>query len=84
MLNMKASETIFFHKLLLSGIRLIIIFKIRNQLVLLKNKSLYLSNQVPIVHLISIILIDLSYLQDLVCLHFTCGMLLAHAIIWDP
>ena len=67
MLNMKTSETIFFHKLLLSEIRLIIIFKIRNQLVLLKNKSLYLSDQVPIVHSISIILIDLSYLQDLVC-----------------
>ena len=67
MLNMKTSETIFVHKLLLSEIRLIIIFKIRNQLVLLKNKSLYLSDQVPIVHSISIILIDLSYLQDLVC-----------------
>ena len=66
MLNMKTSETIFFHKLLLSEIRLII-FKIRNQLVLLKKKSLYLSDQVPIVHSISIILIDLSYLQDLVC-----------------
>ena len=34
------SETLFFHPLLLSGISSIIIFKIRNRLVLLRNKSL--------------------------------------------
>ena len=36
MFNMNTSETLFFHPLLLSGISSIIIFEIRNQLVLLK------------------------------------------------
>ena len=53
----------FFHPLLLSGISSIIIFEIRNRLVLLKNKSLNLSDQVLIVRLMCIILI-LNYLQD--------------------
>ena len=46
MLNMNTSETLFFHPLLLSGISSMIIFEIRNRLVLLKNKSLNLSDQV--------------------------------------
>ena len=46
MLNMNTSETLFFHPLLLSGISSIIIFEIRNRLVLLKNKSLNSSDQV--------------------------------------
>ena len=54
----------FFHPLLLSGISSIIIFKIRNRLVLLKNKSLNLSDQVLIVRLMCIILMALNYLQD--------------------
>ena len=54
----------FFHPLLLSGISSIIIFEIRNRLVLLKNKSLNLSDQVLIVRLMCIILMELNYLQD--------------------
>ena len=56
---MNTSETLFFHPLLLSGISSIIIFEIRNRLVLLKNKSLNLSDQVLIVRLMCIILIEL-------------------------
>ena len=62
--NMNTSETLFFYPLLLSGISPIIIFKIRNRLVLLKNKSLNLSEQVLIVRLVCIILMELNYLQD--------------------
>ena len=40
MLNINTSETLFFHPLLLSGISSVIIFEIRNRLVLLKIKSL--------------------------------------------
>ena len=54
----------FFHPLLLSGISAIIIFEIRNRLVLLKSKSLNLSDQVLIVRLMCIILMELNYLQD--------------------
>ena len=64
MLNMNTSETLFSHSLLLSGISSIIIFEIRNRLVLLKNKSLSLSDQVPIARLMCIILMELNYLQD--------------------
>ena len=64
MLNMNTSETLSFHPLLLSGISSIIRFEIRNQLVLLKNKSLNLSDQVLIVRLMCIILMELNYLQD--------------------
>ena len=64
MLNMNISETTFFHPLLLSGISSIIIFKIRNWLMLLKNKSLNLSDQVLIVRLMCILLMELNYLQD--------------------
>ena len=60
MLNMNTSETLFFHPLLLSGISSIIIFEIRNRLVLLKNKSLNLSDQVPIARLMCIILMELN------------------------
>ena len=63
MLNMNTSETLFVHPLLLSGISSIII-KIQNRLVLLKNKSLNLSDQVLIVCLMCIILMELNYLQD--------------------
>ena len=38
MLNMNTSKTLFFYPLLLKGISLIIMFKIRNQLVLSMNK----------------------------------------------
>ena len=44
MLNMNTSEALFFHPLLLSGICSIIIFEIWNRLVLLKNKSLNVSD----------------------------------------
>ena len=54
----------FFHPLLLSGVSSIIIFEIRNRLVLLKNKSLNSSDQVLIVRLICVILMELNYLQD--------------------
>ena len=54
----------FFRSLLLSGISSIIIFEIRNCLVLLKSKSLNLPDQVLIVRLMCIILMELSYLQD--------------------
>ena len=64
MLNMNTSGTLFFHPLLLSETSSIIIFEIRNRLVLLKNQSLNLSDQVLIVHLLSIILMKLNYLQD--------------------
>ena len=64
MLNMNTSGTLFFHPLLLNETSSIIIFEIRNRLVLLKNKSLNLSDQVLIVHLLSIILMKLNYLQD--------------------
>ena len=64
MLNMNTSETLFFHPLLLSGISSIIIFETRNRLVLLKIKSLNLSDQVHIVRLMCIILMELNYLQD--------------------
>ena len=40
------------------------IFEIRNRLVLLKNKSLNLSDQVQTVRLMCIILMELNYLQD--------------------
>ena len=62
MLNINTSETIFLHSLLLSGISSIIIFKIRNRLVLLKNKYLNLSEQALIVRLMSIIRMELNYL----------------------
>ena len=39
-------------------------FEIRNWLVLLKNKSLNLSDQILIVSLMYIILVELNYLQD--------------------
>ena len=52
MLSMNTSQTLFFHPLLLSGISSIIIFEIRNRLVLLTNKSLNLSDQFLIVCLI--------------------------------
>ena len=42
MLNMNTSETVIFYQLLLSGIISIIIFKIQNWIMLLKNKSLNL------------------------------------------
>ena len=64
MLNMNTSETLFSYSLLLSGISSITIFEIRNRLVLLKNKSLNLSDQVLIVRLMCIILMELNYLQD--------------------
>ena len=44
-LNINTFETLFFHALLISGKRSIIIFQIWNRLVLLKNKSLILSDQ---------------------------------------
>ena len=62
-LNINTSETFFFHPLLLSEIISTIIFEIRNRLVLLKNKSLNLSNQVLIVSLMRIILMESNYLQ---------------------
>ena len=49
MSNMNTSEIFFFSLLLLSGLSSIIIFEIRNRLVLLKNKSFNLSDQVLIV-----------------------------------
>ena len=52
MLSMNTSQTLFFHPLLLNGISSIIIFEIRNRLVLLTNKSLNLSDQFLIVCLI--------------------------------
>ena len=55
MLNINTSETLFFRPLLLSGISSIIIFKIRNRLILLKNKSLNLLDQVLIVRLMCIV-----------------------------
>ena len=64
MLNMNTFATLFFHPLLLSGISSIRIFEIRNRLVLLKNKSLNLSDQVLIVRLMCIILMEFNYLQD--------------------
>ena len=54
----------FFHPLLLSEISSIIVIEIRNRLVLLKSKSLNLSDQVLIVRLMCIILMELNYLQD--------------------
>ena len=57
-------NSFFFHPLLLSGISSIIIFKIRNRLVLLKKKSLNLSDQVLIERLMCIIIMELNYLQD--------------------
>ena len=57
MLNMNFFQTLFFHPLL-------IIFEIRNRLVLLKNKSLNSSDQVLIVCLMCVILMELNYLQD--------------------
>ena len=63
MLNMYTSETLFFHPQLLSRIISIIIFEIRNRLVL-KNRSLSLSDQVLIVSLMCITLMELNYLQD--------------------
>ena len=64
MLNINTSETLFFHPLLLSGISSVIIFEIRNRLVLLKIKSLNLTDQVLTVRLIHIILMELNFLQD--------------------
>ena len=64
MLNINTSETLFFHPLLLSGISSVIIFEIRNRLVLLKIKSLNLTDQVLTVRLIRIILMELNFLQD--------------------
>ena len=64
MLNMNTSETLFLHLLLFTGISLIILFKIRNQLVLLENKSLNSSDQVLIICLMYLILMELKYLQD--------------------
>ena len=61
---MNTSETLFPHPLLLSGISLIIIFEIPNRLVLLKNKSLNLSDHVLIVILMRIIFRKLNYLKD--------------------
>ena len=63
MLNMYTSETLFFHPQLLSRIISIIIFEIRNRLVL-KNRSLSLSDQVLIVSLMCLTLMELNYLQD--------------------
>ena len=63
MLNMTTSETLFFHSLLWSGISSITIFEIRGRLVLLKKKSLNLSDQVQIVRLMYIIIVELNYLQ---------------------
>ena len=57
-------QNYFFHPLLLSGINSIIIFEIQNRLVLLKNKSLNLSDQVQIVHIMCTILMELNHLQD--------------------
>ena len=54
----------FSHPLLLSGVSSIIIFEIRNRLVLLENKSLNSSDQVLIVRLMCVILMELNYLQD--------------------
>ena len=64
MLNMNTSETLFFHPLLLSGINSMMILKILNWLVLLKKKSVNLSDQVLIVRLMCIVLMELNYLQD--------------------
>ena len=64
MLTMNTSETLFFHPLLLSGKSSIIVFEIRNRLVLLKNKSLGLTEQVLMVRLMCIILMELNCLQD--------------------
>ena len=64
MLSMNTSQTVFFDPLLLSGISSIIIFEIRNRLVLLTNKSLNLSDQFLIVRLMCIILMELNDLQD--------------------
>ena len=51
---MNTSKTLFFHPLLLSRIASVAIFGIRNQLVLLKNKSLNSSDQVLMVQLINV------------------------------
>ena len=68
MLSMNTFENLFFHPLLLSGISSIIIIEIRNRSVLLKNKSLNLSDQVLrlmyIVRLMCIIFMELNCLQD--------------------
>ena len=64
MIGINISRTLFFHPLLLSGISPIIIFKIKNRLTLLKIKTLNLSEQLQIVRLMSIILVELNYLQD--------------------
>ena len=64
MLNMNTSDTLFFHPLLLLGISTIIRFEIQNRLVLLKKKSLNLSDQILIVGLMCIILMELNYLKD--------------------
>ena len=58
------AKVFLFHPLLLSGISSIIIFEIRSRLVLLKNKSLNLSDQVLVVNLMCIILMGLNCLQD--------------------
>ena len=60
---MNNCETPFFHPLLLSGIRSIMILENRNRLVFLKTKFLYLSDLVVIVRLMCIILMELNYLQ---------------------
>ena len=64
MLNLNTSETRFFGPLLLSEISSMINFEIRDWIVLLKNKSLNLPDQVLIIHLMCIILMELNYLQD--------------------
>ena len=64
MLNLNTSETLFFGQLLLSKISSMINFEIRDWIVLLKNKSLNLPDQVLIIHLMCIILMELNYLQD--------------------
>ena len=63
MLNKNSFENLFFRPLLLSGISSIIIFEIRNWLVLFKNKSFNLSDQVLIVRLLCLILMELNCLQ---------------------
>ena len=63
-LSMNTSQTLFFYPLLLSGISSMLIFEIRNRLVLLINKSLNLSDQFLIVRLMCIILMELNDLQD--------------------
>ena len=62
MLSMNTSQTLSSHPLLLSGISSMLIFEIRNRLVLLINKSLNLSDQFLIVRLMCII--ELNDLQD--------------------